>query len=69
LEDFTALLQSIPLSNDLVKKILRKADTSYLRAALANSALSPQEAMEKLVGRNPKKVSLIQGFLSSVNNI
>ena len=64
LEDFKVQLQSKPvLSDELVKKILRKADTSYLKAALENSVLSAEDAMAKLVGKNPKKIKLIESFM------
>ena len=64
LEDFKVQLQSKPvLSDELVKKILRKADTSYLQAALENSVISAEDAMEKLVGKNPNKIKLIKSFM------
>ena len=64
LEDFKVQLQSKPVLPDiLLKKILRKADTSYLKAALENSVLSAEDAMAKLVGKNPKKITLIKSFM------
>ena len=64
LEDFKVQLQSKPVLPDiLLKKILRKANTSYLQAALENSVISAEDAMAKLVGKNPNKIKLIKSFM------